>query len=71
MTGLRFFVADAADDPEQPHPFAAHLILKRLAERILDRSPDAVDWDALPYREVRAHAEALLDEDTARLTASG
>lgn len=68
---LRFFVADAGDDPEQPHPYAAHLIVNRLAQRILDRSPDDVDWAAVPYPEIRAHAEALLGEDTARLTASG
>jgi len=67
---LRFFLADAADDPEQPHPYAAHLIVNRLAVRILDRSPDAVDWDAVPYPEIQGHAESLLDEDTARLTAS-
>ena len=68
---LRFFVADAADDSEQPHPFAAHLIVDRLAERIYDRSPDAVDWSAVPYSEIRLQAEALLDEDTARLAAPG
>ena len=57
--------------PTQPHPFAAHLIVNRLAERIFDRPPEEVDFDAVPYPEIRRHAEALLDEDTARLTASG
>ena len=68
---LRFFLADAADDPEQPHPFAAHLIVGRLAERIFDRPSGDVDWDAVPYPEIRGQAEALLEEDTDRLTASG
>ena len=68
---LRFFLSDAADDPEQPHPFAAHLIVERLIERIFPGSPDDVDWDAVPYPEIRGHAEALLEEDTDRLTASG
>ena len=68
---LRFFVADAADDPEQPHPFAAHLIVNRLAKRVFDRSPDDADWVAVPYSEIRGHAEALLDEDTARADGTG
>jgi hypothetical protein len=64
---LDFFVADAADDPEQPHPYAAHLILKRLGERLPRAADDG--WDAVPYDEIRRQATALLDEDTARLAA--
>ena len=64
---LRFFVADAADDPEQPHPFAAHLIIERLAERLFGRPADDSEWTSVPYSEIARAAEALLDEDTARL----
>jgi len=67
---LRFFVADAADDPEQPHPFAAHLIVGRLADRLFGQSATESNWDAVPYPEIRRVAEALLDEDTERLAAS-
>lgn len=67
---LRFFLGDAADDPARPHPFAARLIVGRLAERIFGAPATDVDWHAVPYAEVRRHAEALLDEDTKRLTSS-
>jgi len=67
---LRFFLADAADDPDRPHPFAAHQIVGRLADRLFGRPAEASDWDSVAYAEIRRHAEALLDEDTARLTAS-
>lgn len=66
---LRFFLADAADDPERPHPYAAHQIVGRLTERIFDGAVDAADWDVIPYAEIRRHAASLLDEDTARLSA--
>jgi hypothetical protein len=67
---LRFFLTDAADDPEQPHPYAARLILDRLAGRLFDRPAADADWESVPYARIAEHAEALLDEDTARLTAS-
>lgn len=66
---LRFFLADAADDPERPHPFAAHQIVGRLTERIFGGAADAADWDAIPYAEIRGHAQELLDGDSARLSA--
>ncbi|MGQ0607675.1 MAG: hypothetical protein ACT4OQ_04330 [Chloroflexota bacterium] len=68
---LRFFLADAANDPEQPHPYAAHLIVSRLAARLFDGAMGGAEWDAVPYAEIRRHATALFDEDTARLTGSG
>lgn len=69
---LTFFLADAADDAEQPHPFAAHLIVSRLAERLAAGAAGSeVDWTAIPYVNVRREAHALLDADTARLAASG
>jgi hypothetical protein len=64
---LAFFLADAADDPEQPHPYAAHLIVRRLAER-LSLEPEGPPWHAVDYASIRRHAETLLDEDTARLS---
>jgi hypothetical protein len=67
---LRFFLADAADDPEQPHPYAALLIVNRLADRLFDVRPSEEKWASIPYARIAAEAEALLDEDTARLTAS-
>jgi hypothetical protein len=67
---LRFFLADAADDVEQPHPHAAHLIVNRLGERLFNGAIDGAHWDAVPYAEIRRHAETLLDEDTHRLKAS-
>jgi len=67
---LRFFVADAADDPERPHPQAAHRIVERLAERLFGRAAAGAGWDAVEYEHVRRESLALLDEDTARLTAS-
>jgi hypothetical protein len=69
---LAFFLTDAADDPERPHPHAAHLILTRLAERLFDGAqPTDVDWESIPYTAIRRQAEALLDEDTARLSNTG
>ena len=62
---LAFFLADARDDPEEPHPFAAHQIVERLAQRLF--GPAAArhsPWSDVDYAEVRRHAEALLDEDT-------
>lgn len=67
---LRFFLADAADDPERPHPQAAHLIVSRLADRLFGLPATDVAWDRVEYEEIRRQALALLDEETARLTAS-
>lgn len=63
---LAFFLADACDDPEQPHPYAAHLIVERLAQRLFDPAATHPPWSDIDYANVRRHAEALLDEDTAR-----
>ncbi|HEX7196296.1 MAG TPA: hypothetical protein VF364_05630 [Candidatus Limnocylindria bacterium] len=68
---LRFFLADAADDPTQPHPFAAHRIVGDLAGRLFDRSPNDDDWASVAYGDIRRHAEELLSEDTARLRQGG
>ena len=68
---LRFFLADAADDPERPHPQAAHRILERLAARLFGREASDGDWASVPYAEIRRHAASLLDEDSERLVASG
>jgi hypothetical protein len=65
---LAFFLSDASDDPEQPHPYAAHQIVTRLSERLFGGHVDETAWDAIDYAEVRRHADALLDEDTVRLT---
>lgn len=67
---LRFFLADAADDPDAPHPQAAHRILERLAQRLFGRPATDVGWETVPYADIRRHAGALLDEDTERLSAS-
>jgi hypothetical protein len=67
---LAFFLADAADDPEQPHPYAARLIVDRLADRLFGRPPSELDWTSVPYARIAEEAETLLDEDTAKLTAS-
>ena len=67
---LRFFLADAADDPDRPHPFAAHQIVSRLDDRLFGRPAEASDWDSVAYADVRRQAAALLDEDTDRLTGS-
>lgn len=67
---LRFFLADAADDPERPHPQAAHRIVDRLADRLFGRPASDDDWASVPYAGIRRQAAALLDEDTDRLTAS-
>ncbi len=64
---LRFFLTDAADDPEQPHPYAAHLIVGRLADRLFGRPATDDDWGSVDYGEVRRQADALLQEDTDRL----
>jgi len=66
----RFFVTDAVDDPERPHPYAAYLIVSGLGERLLDGGVDGAAWDAVPYAAIQREAEALLDEDSARLSAS-
>ena len=68
---LTAFLADARDDPAEPHPYAAHLITERLASRLFDTHPADADWESVPYREIAAAAQALLDEDTDRLAASG
>ena len=68
---LRFFLADAANDPEQPHPYAAHLTVIRLAARLFHGAMDGANWEAVPYAEIRCHAAALFDEDKARLTTTG
>ena len=62
---LRFFIDDAADDPESPHPYAAHLIVDRLARRIVHAPSVDPDWEAVPYDRIRDEARAMLDEDTA------
>ena len=67
---LRFFLADAADDPERPHPQAAHRIVERLAERLFGSSSAAAGWERIGYEEIRRQSLTLLDEDTARLTGS-
>lgn len=64
---LTFFLTDAADDPEQPHPYAAHLIVTRLSERLFNDAAGDHDWAAIPYAAIQREAQALLDEDTARL----
>ena len=66
---LRFFLADAAADPEQPHPYAAHLIVRRLANRLFGHSASEDDWASVPYERIANEAAALLDEDTVRLVA--
>ena len=67
---LRFFLADAADDPEQPHPYAARLIIDRLADRLFGHPATDAEWESVEYSEIARHAEVLLDEDTARLAGS-
>ena len=49
-SGCAFFLADAADDPSQPHPWAAHRILADLAT-LLPTAP--ADHDAWLGRAVR------------------
>jgi len=68
---LTAFLADARDDPTEPHPFAAHLITQRLAERLIDGPRTEEAWHSLDYRRIRDGAQDLLDEDTARLSRSG
>jgi hypothetical protein len=67
---LRFFLADAADDAGQPHPYAARIIVDRLAERLFGLPTSEADWESVPYARIAEAAEWLLDEDTARLAAS-
>lgn len=64
---LAFFLDDARDDPEYPHPHAAHLIIQRLSQRMFGSPADVTDWRGLDYDDIRAQALALLEEDTARL----
>ncbi len=68
---LTAFLADAREDPAEPHPHAAHLITERLASRLFDTPAADAGWESVPYLEVAAAAQALLDEDTDRLAASG
>jgi hypothetical protein len=63
---LAFFVDDAADDPAQPHPWAAHRILADLAVRLRTVPADRDAWLAMPYEEIRRLSLELLDADTAR-----
>jgi hypothetical protein len=66
---LAFFLDDARDDPDHPHPHAAHLIVERLAARLFGRAAPADAWRDVDYSLVRSHAMGLLEEDTARLRA--
>ena len=66
---LAFFLDDARDDPDHPHPHAAHLIVERLAARLFGRAAPADAWRDVDYSLVRSHALALLEEDTSRLRA--
>ena len=66
---LASFIADARDDPNHPHPYAAHLIVTRLAERLFGRATTELDFRAFDYDEIRVLALNLLDEDTARRAA--
>ncbi len=68
---LTAFLEDARDDPAEPHPYAAHLITERLASRLFDAPAADAAWEAVSYPEIAAAAQALLDEDTDRLAASG
>jgi hypothetical protein len=68
---LSAFLADARDDPAEPHPYAAHLITERLAKRLFATQAADAGWESLPYRQIAAAAQDLLDADTARLTVSG
>ena len=63
---LAFFLADAADDPLLPHPWAAHRIHADLAARLPTAPADRNAWLAVPYEEIRRLALELLDADTAR-----
>ena len=68
---LTAFLDDARDDPTEPHPYAAQLITERLAARLFDGWPTADAWGTIEYERIRACAQDLLDEDTARLTTAG
>jgi len=63
---LEFFLDDAADDPDQPHPWAAHRIARDLEAQLGLEAPDRAALLAVPYDEVKGVALRLLDEDTAR-----
>ena len=65
---LEFFLDDGADDPDQPHPWAAHRIVRDLEEGLGLEARDQEALVSLPYEEIRRVAIALLDEDTARRT---
>ncbi len=67
---LTAFVDDARDDPAEPHPYAAYLITARLARQLLATEAADADWDSIPYADIAAAAQRLLDEDTERLAAS-
>jgi hypothetical protein len=62
---LASFIADASEEPEQPHPYAAHLIVSRLADQLFGRPATELDFQGIDYAEIRALALNLLDEDTA------
>ena len=66
---LEFFLDDAADDLDQPHPWAANRIVRDLEEHLGLEARDPEALVSLPYEEIRRVAIALLDEDTARRTA--
>jgi hypothetical protein len=66
---LRRFLDDARDDPEEPHPHAAHLIVTRLADRLSGQEPAEVDWASIEYERIARTSQDLLDEDDARLAA--
>ena len=67
---LRSFLEDARDDPDQPHPHAAHLIVTRLADRLFGQLASDVEWGSIDYGLVSRTAQELLDEDDARLAGS-
>jgi hypothetical protein len=64
---LAAFLADARDEPTEPHPYAAHLITERIAARLFKGRPPRDGWGAIDYERIRRCAQDLLDEDTARL----
>ena len=47
---LAFFLTDAADDPTQPHPWAAHRIITDLGERLPIAPADHDAWLAAAVR---------------------
>lgn len=66
---LAFFLDDARDDPDHPHPHAAHLIVERLSGRLFGRAASVDEWRGVDYPRIRSEAVALLEEDTVRLRA--